>query len=77
MLLLISFAFAQNVDSTQTEFIIPKVEKHDFEGLEIDGVLYKPRGFVVRERTPAEFNPLVDLRTDFAVELKESVSHIR
>ena len=77
MLFLISLAFAQSTDSAQSEIIIPKVEEHDFEGVEIDGVIYKPRGFVVRERTPAEFNPLIDLRTDFAIELKQSVAHIQ
>ena len=77
MLFLISFAFAQSVDSPQPEVIVPKVQEHDFEGVEIDGVVYKPRGFVVRERTPAEFNPLIDLRADFAIELKQSVSHIK
>ena len=77
MLFLISFAFAQNVEPTQPQVIIPKVQEHDFEGVEIGGVVYKPGGFLVRERTAAGFNPLIDLREDFALELKQSVSHIK
>ena len=46
MLFLISLAFAQSTDSAQSEIIIPKVEEHDFEGVEIDGVIYKFFGLI-------------------------------
>ena len=44
ILFLTSLTSAQNIDSTQV--IVPKVQEHDFEGVEIDGVLYKPGGFL-------------------------------
>ncbi|MBM75084.1 MAG: hypothetical protein CMK59_06770 [Proteobacteria bacterium] len=77
MLFLISLAFAQNSQTTETEVIIPKVQEHDFEGVEIEGQLYKPGGFVIRERSETIFNPLINLREDFSIELKQSVSQIK
>ena len=49
----------------------------DFEGLEIEGELLKPMGSVIRERKKAPFNPLIQLRTDFNDEIKQTVIEIK
>ena len=49
----------------------------DFEGLEIEGQLIKPTGALLLERKTAAFNPLIELRRDFNIEISESTKEIR
>jgi hypothetical protein len=49
----------------------------DFEGLDVTGELVKPQGALLLDRKRANFNPLIRLRTDFNVEMSESVDEIK
>ena len=49
----------------------------DFEALDIEGEMVKPQGSLVMDRSRASFNPLIRLRTDFNVEMSNSVTEIK
>ena len=49
----------------------------DFEALEIEAQLIKPTGALLLERKAAHFNPLIKLRTDFDIEMNQSVNEIK
>lgn len=49
----------------------------DFEALELEGELVKPQGALVLERKKANFNPLIKLRKDFALEISQSTKDIK
>ena len=49
----------------------------DFEGVELSGELVKPQGSLILERRAAAFNPLIRIRKDFNVEIKESINSIK
>lgn len=74
-LLFISLALGQNEPEPQV--VYKQKTEIDFEGLEIEGQLLKPHGAIVQERKGAAFNPLIQLRTDFSQEMKQSVSEIK
>ena len=65
------------VMASEPKVIYKKQTEIDFEGLEIEGELLKPHGSVIRERKPAPFNPLIELRTDFQKEITESAHNIK
>ena len=73
--LLLSIAIAQ--DTEEQKVIYKQKTEIDFEGLEIEGQLLKPRGSIITERRQATFNPLIQLRTDFSAEMKGSVQEIK
>ena len=73
--LLISIVFAQDVD--ETNIVYKKKTEIDFEGIEIEGQLIKPDGSIITERQQATFNPLIRLRTEFSVEMSNSVKEIK
>lgn len=73
--LLIALAFAN--DEKETKVVYKQKTEIDFEGLEIEGQLLKPHGAVIQERKGAAFNPLIQLRTNFQVEMSQSVSDIK
>lgn len=72
LLFLLSYSFAE-----EPKIVYKKETEIDFEGLEIEGELFKPSGAIINERKPAPFNPLIQLRTDFQVEMKQSVIDIK
>ena len=74
-LMLASLAFAS--DDGDKKVVYRSTTEIDFEELEIEGVLQKPQSALVLERKKASFNPLIKLRTDFDVEIEESVEEIR
>lgn len=74
-LLLISVAFAQ--DAKEPTVVYKKKTEIDFEGLEIEGEMIKPHGAVVTDRKGAAFNPLIQLRLDFAPEMSQSIQDIK
>lgn len=49
----------------------------DFEALDIDGEMVKPQGALLMERSVANFNPLIELRMDFNLEMSQSVNNIK
>ena len=71
---LISLALGQETDR-QIEY--QKKTEIDFEALDIEGEMIKPQGSLVLDRSRAAFNPLIKLRTDFNVEMSNSVTEIK
>ena len=49
----------------------------DFEELEIDGQLVKPQGSLIVDRPTATFNPLIKLRTNWSMEMTQSVEEVK
>tara|TARA_Y100000593_G_C4314746_1_gene340245 strand:+ start:3733 stop:3993 length:261 start_codon:yes stop_codon:yes gene_type:complete len=82
LLLLISTSFAGDNDDNTREHNGRTVTYQsrtviDFEGLEIAGQLVKPQGSLILDRRRANFNPLIQLRTDFNREMHQSVDEIK
>ena len=73
--LLIALAYAE--DEQETKVVYKQHTEIDFEGLEIEGQMFKPHGAVIQERKGAAFNPLIQLRTNFQVEMSQSVADIK
>ena len=57
--------------------VYKKTTEIDFEGVEVEGQLVKPQGSLILERRTAAFNPLIRIRKDFNVEIKESINNIK
>ena len=49
----------------------------DFDGVDIQGELVKPAGTLLLDRRAASFNPLIKLRENWNLEIKESIRTIR
>ena len=75
--LLITAAPAMADETEEPKVIYKKKTEIDFENLDIEGELVKPAGALVLERKKANFNPLIQLRQDFNVEMTESVKDIQ
>ena len=74
MKFLLLLALAQETEEPNVKY--KKETVIDFEGLEIEGELVKPQGNLILERKRANFNPLIRLRGDFNMEMKESSKEI-
>ena len=74
-LLLISVVFGQ--ESEEPTIVYKKKTEIDFESLEIEGIMVKPHGAIVTDRKGAAFNPLIQLRMDFAQEMSQSITDIK
>ena len=72
--LLMSFALGQETDRA-VEY--KKKTEIDFEELDITGQMVKPQGALLLDRKRASFNPLIKLRSDFNVEMSNSVTEIK
>lgn len=72
-----STALAQDDDGDDRKVIYKQKTEIDFEGLDVTGELVKPQGALLLDRKRANFNPLIRLRTDFNVEMSESVDEIK
>ena len=72
-------AFAQDeVDPESGRTIKYKEETSiDFDEVDVTGELVKPQGALVSERRRASFNPLIQLRTDFNEEMRQSVDEVK
>lgn len=69
---------ADDTESSDNRKIIYKSKTEiDFEGLEVQGELVKPSSSLVLERKSSDFNPLINLRTDFNDKIDESVSEMK
>jgi hypothetical protein len=49
----------------------------DFESLDVQGELTKPDGDIIMDVKRGQFNPLIRLRENFAVEMKQSVDEVK
>ena len=82
-LLLSTVAFAQSdSDGTETtedgrQIRYQDVTEIEFRGLDIDGELVKPQVGLLSEVKRGEFAPMIRLRSDFNVEMSESVSDVK
>ena len=74
MKLLVLLVIAQEVDEPIVKY--KKETVIDFEGLELEGELVRPQGNLILERKRANFNPLIRLKQDFDVEIKQSAKEI-
>lgn len=74
MFLYILLSFA-NADENTIKY--QKKTEIDFEGIDVEGELIKPQGTILMERTRTSFNPLIQLRTDWNPEMRQSVNNIK
>ena len=74
IILLTSLAFSQE-GNRQIRY--QKETQIDFEALELSGEMIKPQGSLIVERSNATFNPLIMLRTDWNLEMNQSVNYIK
>ena len=73
-----SIAFGQEeVDEDGRRVVYKKETEIDFEGLEVEGELVKPQGALLLERKKASFNPLIKLRSNFDIEMSQSINDIK
>jgi len=66
-------AFAQD----EPQVIYKDKTEIDFEAVDIEGQLKKPQGQLLLERAKADFNPMIELREDFNLEMTQSVNDIK
>ena len=69
-----AIAFGQEEDR---KIRYQKETEIDFDDLEITGKLVKPTGALIVERSGVKFNPLIELRTDWNLEMSRSVNSIK
>ena len=76
---LLSFSTLAVADDTEDDrqIVYKQRTEIDFEGLELQGTLVKPQGALLLDRKKATFNPLIKLRTDFDLEMEQSVDEIK
>ena len=79
LFLLINIALCEDntSESDDRKIIYKSKTEIDFEGLEVEGMLVKPSSALVLERKKADFNPLINLRTDFNDKIDESVNEVK
>ncbi len=70
-------AFAQEFDEEGNKIMYKDKTEIDFEGVEVEGELVKPQGALLLERKKASFNPLIQLRENFNLEMSQSVNDIK
>ena len=75
LILSLLFPFPANAQERgDNERIIYKQRTEiDFEGVDIQGELVKPQGTLLLDRRAASFNPLIKLRENWNLEIKESI----
>ena len=73
LLILIGLSFAEDNSEIQYQ----KRTEIDFEAIDIDGELIKPQGSLIIDRSVATFSPLIELRTDWNLEMNQSVNNIK
>ena len=79
LILSLLFPFPANAQERgDNERIIYKQRTEiDFEGVDIQGELVKPQGTLLLDRRAASFNPLIKLRENWNLEIKESIRTMR
>jgi hypothetical protein len=72
------YLFLFSVQAEETKMIKYQSQTEiDFDGIDILGEMVKPQGSIIVERSNAKFNPLIELRTDWNLEMRQSVGHIK
>jgi len=64
-------------DKIEPKVVYKKETTIDFEGIDVEGQLVRPNGALLTERSKAAFNPLIHLRTDFNLEMSNSINDIK
>jgi len=57
--------------------VYKKETEIDFEAVDIEGSLKKPQGTLISESDRAIFNPLIQIRTNWNVEMTRSIDDIQ
>ena len=55
----------------------PDKTEIDFEEVEIEGQIKKPKSALIQENKRAIFNPLINIRMDWSMEMQKSVKDIQ
>ena len=74
-MLFLSLAFADEIEERNIRY--QKETQIDFEALEVEGQMIKPHSALIADRSKATFNPLIQLRQDFQIEMSQSVKEIK
>ena len=79
LILMLFFPFSANgQERGDNDRIVYKQRTEiDFDGVDIQGELVKPQGTLLLDRRSASFNPLIKLRENWNLEIKESIRTIR
>ena len=79
LILSLLFPFPANAQERgDNERIIYKQRTEiNFDGVDIQGELVKPQGTLLLDRRAASFNPLIKLRENWNLEMKESIRMIK
>jgi hypothetical protein len=77
VLLAPGMAFAQERDEQGREIRYEEKTVIDFDAIDVEGELVKPEEKLLTERDRARFNPLIRLRENFDVEMKQSVDEVK
>ena len=75
LILMLFFPFPANAQERgdNERFIYKQRTEIDFDGVDIQGTLVKPQGTLLLDRRAASFNPLIKLRENWNLEMKESI----
>ena len=79
LILALFFPFPANAQERgdNERFIYKQRTEIDFDGVDIQGTLIKPQGALLLDRRAASFNPLIKLRENWNLEMKESIRTMR
>jgi len=79
LILTLFFPFPANAQERgdNERFIYKQRTEIDFDGVDIQGTLVKPQGTLLLDRRAASFNPLIKLRENWNLEMKESIRMIK
>ena len=80
LMILIGAASADNNSGTEEEqprVIYKEKTEIDFEGIELEGKIFKPQEELILERQMAIFNPMIQIRDSFLYEINQSVTEMK
>ena len=79
LILALFFPFPANAQERgdNERFIYKQRTEIDFDGVDIQGELVKPQGTLLLDRRAASFNPLIKLRENWNLEIKESIRMVK
>ena len=73
----LALADEAELDTDERTVVYAERTELEFEGIDVSGELVKPIGVSVSVRRVGEFNPMIHLRTDFNVEIEESLDFMK
>tara|TARA_R110000796_G_scaffold133610_1_gene249209 strand:+ start:213 stop:467 length:255 start_codon:yes stop_codon:yes gene_type:complete len=79
LILALFFPFPANAQERgdNERFVYKQRTEIDFDGVDIQGELVKPQGTLLLDRRAASFNPLIKLRENWNLEIKESIRMVK